>query len=254
MLLCVDIGNSNITLGVYEQENLKFVARLATDRLKTGDQYAVELRNIFHIYDISTKDITGSCLASVVPSVGRALRTAVELVTDKKPLVVGPGVKSGLNIKIDNPAQLGADLVAGGVAAIAMYQLPCIIFDLGTATTISVIDKNANYLGGSISAGVGISHEALTNRTSLLQSVEMDTPKSVIGSNTIDCIQSGLIYGCASMLDGMAERIEEKLGEKATLVATGGLAPEIIKNCKRKIEYCDNLLLEGLRIIYNKNK
>ncbi|MBQ2676943.1 MAG: type III pantothenate kinase [Clostridia bacterium] len=253
MLLVIDIGNSNITLGVYDKDDLKFVARLATDRLKTGDQYAIDLRDLLHLYGISTKDIHGSIISSVVPVLGSAFKRAIRTLTGKEPLSVGPGVKTGLNIKIDNPAQLGADLAAGAVAAVKMYKLPCIVLDLGTATTISVIDKNGCFLGGAISAGIRISLDALTSRTSQLPQIGIEAPPNVIGTNTVDCMKSGLVLGCAAMIDGLCDRIEEQLGESATIVATGGLSAEVVKNCRKDIVCCDNLLLEGLKIIYEKN-
>ncbi|MBO5747036.1 MAG: type III pantothenate kinase [Clostridia bacterium] len=253
MLICVDIGNSNITLGVFEQENLKFTARLATDTRRTSDQYAIEIRDILHIYDIERNSITKAAISSVVPTVGSAIEKAVERLFNIKPIVLGPGVKTGLNIKIDNPAQLGADLAAGAVGALAKYPCPCIIIDMGTATTLSVIDKNGAFLGGIIAAGIKLTMEALTSRTAQLPSVGLEAPKKVIGSNTNDCIKSGLIIGQAAMLDGLVTRIEDELGSCATVVATGGLAPEVIKHCTHKILLDDNLLLDGLRIIHDKN-
>ncbi len=254
MLLTIDIGNTNITLGIYNGDKLNFVSRIATEREKTADQYAIELRNIFHIYNISKLDIDGSIISSVVPELSTSLKKAMILLTGKAPMIVGPGIKTGLDIRIDNPSQLGADLAVGAVAALAKYDLPCIIFDLGTATTISVLGKNGEFLGGSISAGVGVSLNALTDRTSMLPKISIETPKKAIGKNTIESMQSGLILGAAAMLDGLTKRMEDEIGAKATLVATGGLAPEIIKNCEREIIFDDNLLLDGLKIIYDKNK
>lgn len=254
MLLTIDIGNSNITLGIFDGDDLKFVSRLATERGKTADQYAIELRNIFHLYDISTHELSGSIISSVVPELAIALKKAMTLLTGKPPMVVGPGIKTGLDIRIDDPSQLGADLAVGAVAAIAKYKMPCVIYDLGTATTISVLGKNGEFLGGTISAGIGISLNALTNSTSLLQQVSIETPKRVIGTNTVESMQAGLVFGTASMLDGMTNRILNTLGTDATLVATGGLAPEIIKNCEHEIIFDDNLLLDGLKIIYEKNQ
>ena len=167
--------------------------------------------------------------------------------------MLGPGVKTGLNIKIDNPAQLGADLVAGAVGALDAYTLPCIIIDMGTASTISVLDKNGTFLGGSIAAGVKLTLKALTENTAQLTSIPIEAPQSVIGRNTVECMQSGLVYGTAAMIDGLLDKIEEELGQEATVVATGGLSKEIITHCKRNIIYDENLLLEGLRVIYEKN-
>lgn len=254
MLLAVDIGNSHITLGGYEGDTLRFMAHLVTETRRTDDQYAIELNDLMTLYHWNIHDIDGVIICSVVPELCSTIKSAVYKVTGVVPMVLGPGIKTGLNILIDNPAQLGADLVAGAVAAIAKFPLPCIIFDLGTATTISVIDKNGNFIGGMICAGVGITLEALTSRTALLPHVSIEKPSAMIGKNSIDSMQSGLVIGTAAMLDGMAERIEKELGSSASLVATGGLAPIVAPNCWRDITLCENLLLDGLKIIYNKNK
>lgn len=254
MLLTVDIGNTNITLGAYKDDDLQFIARLTSEQTKTEDQYAIDLVDILNLKGCSADDFNGAIISSVVPGITESFKSAVEQVLKLSPLVVGPGIKTGLNIKIDNPAQLGADLVVGAVAVINRYPLPAIIYDLGTATTISVIDKLGNFLGGIIAPGVGISLKALTENTAALPVVGLKTPKSVIGSNTEECMRSGLILGSAAMLDGLTDRILDKLAANdATLIATGGRAAEIIKNCRYEIKYSDNLLMEGLLDIYKKN-
>ena len=253
MLICFDIGNTNITIGGYDGENLIFTARLATDPRRTSDQYAIEIRDIIHIYNVERNDITDAAICSVVPTVGGAIERAVLQLFGFKPMMLGPGVKTGLNIKIDNPAQLGADLAAGAVGALAKYPFPCIVIDLGTATTISVIGKNGEFLGGAIAAGIKLTLEALASNTAQLPSIGLDAPAKVIGSNTVDCMKSGLIIGAASMIDGMITRIERELGCEATVVATGGLSPVVVNFCDHQIHLDDNLLLDGLRIIYNKN-
>ncbi len=253
MLVCIDIGNSNITIGVFDKEELKFTARLATDTRRTSDQYAIEIRDILHIYDIERDSVTNAAISSVVPTVGSAIERAVTKLFGITPVVLGPGVKTGLNIKIDNPAQLGADLAAGAVGALAKYPVPCIIIDMGTASTISVLGKNGEFLGGAIAAGVKLTMDALASRTAQLPSVGLDAPKRVIGTNTIDCIKSGLIIGQSAMIDGLISRIEKELGQAASVVATGGLAPEVVKHCEHEIVIDDNLLLDGLRIIHDKN-
>ena len=254
MLLAADIGNTNITLGIYDGDSLLFTARLATDKKRTADQYAVEIKDILCINGVEYQFIDAAAICSVVPSVGKAVENAVLKLCKIKPIVLGPGVKTGLNIKIDNPAQLGADLAAGAVGALALYKTPCIIIDMGTATTITILDKDGGLLGGAIAAGVGLTLDALTNRTAQLPSINIEAPQNVIGTNTVDCMKSGLIFGAASMIDGMIERIENQLGVSASKVATGGLSHEIIKQSKYQIEYNDNLLLDGLKIIYYKNK
>ena len=254
MLLCVDIGNTNITLGGYREDTLVFTARLASDVQRTADQYAVELYDILRLNGCSAAQVQGAILSSVVPTLTDALCRASQKLFGFAPMVLGPGVKSGLNIKIDNPAQLGADLVAGAIGAMAKFPLPCIIIDLGTATTISVLNAKGEFLGGAIAAGIRLTLEALTKNTAQLPLVGIEAPKSVIGSNTIDCMKSGLILGAAAMLDGLVERIEAELGHKSTLIATGGLAQFITPLCKREIILEKDLLLKGLNVIYKKNK
>ncbi len=255
MLLVMDMGNTCITLGVYEKEQLIMTARLSTDRGRTEDQYAVELHNVLALHGLDYATFRGAIIGSVVPGLNFAISRAVELAIGVKPLLVGSGIKTGLNIQIDQPSQTGADLVCGGVAALAKYPMPCIIFDLGTATTITVLDENGTFIGGTITAGIGISLDALAGRTAQLPHVSLKNPGKVVGKNTVDCMKSGLIYGTASMMDGMADRMEAELGfAAATLVATGGRAKEIIPYCKREFVLDDNLLLDGLRLIYEKNQ
>lgn len=261
MLLTVDISNSHITLGGYEkekdgclQENLSFMARLVTETQRTDDQYAVELQQILRLYHIHPHQIDDVILASVVPDLNTTFCQAVKKTTGRIPLLVGPGVKTGLNIRIDNPAQLGADLVAGAVAAIAKYPLPCIVFDLGTATTVSVLDAQGIFIGGVICPGITLTLNALASKTALLPHISIEKPQTVIGTNTIHSMQSGSVYGAAAMIDGLAQRIEQELGGSATLVATGNLAEIVVSACSRTIHVCEHLLLEGLKRIYLKNK
>lgn len=253
MLLAIDIGNTNITLGLFRDSLLCTTARLATDPLKTADQYAMEIKEVLSLRGEDVSNIEDAIISSVVPTVGAAISSAVTLLCDTVPLMLGPGIKTGLNIRIDNPAQLGADLAAGAVGALAEYTMPCIIIDMGTATTLSVLDKHGAFLGGSIAAGVHLTLKALASGTAALPSIAITAPKSVIGSNTTECMQSGLILGTAAMLDGLIDRIEDELGESSTVVATGGLSKEVISYCKKDIIYNENLLLDGLRLIYEKN-
>ena len=253
MLLAIDIGNTNITLGAFNESNLQFTARLATDTRKTADQYAVEIKSLLSLYALQTTEIEDCIIASVVPAVGKSISRAVSKLCYIVPLMLGPGIKTGLNIKIDDPGQLGADLVAGAVGALDAYNTPCVVIDMGTASTVSVLDRNGAFLGGVIAAGVRLTLKALTENTAQLSSIPIEAPKSVIGSNTAECMQSGLVYGAAAMIDGLLLRIEEELGEKPTVVATGGLSKEIICHCNSTIIYNENLLLDGLRVIYEKN-
>ena len=256
MILAIDAGNTNIVLGCLEEDgSLRFTARVSTDRGKTMDEYALILRSLFDLHGIDRRGLEGAILASVVSELTEVLRTAVELVIHKAPIVVGAGIKTGVNIKIDDPGQLGADLVVGAVAATAKYQKPLIIFDLGTANTMSVIDGDGRFLGGAIMAGPRLRVDALSTRTSQLPHIDLDLPARVIGSNTIAAMQSGAIYGHAALVDGLIDRVEEELGKPiASVVATGGLAGVIIPQCRRTIFVDENLMLDGLRIIYDKNK
>ncbi|MBP3388667.1 MAG: type III pantothenate kinase [Clostridia bacterium] len=254
MLLTVDMGNTNITLGVFRGETLLFESRLATDHTKTGDQYAVELQNILRLYEVNVRGFEGAIVSSVVPALDRSLCDAVTRVTGVTPLLVGPGIKTGLNIRIDNPAQLGADLLTGAVAAVAKYGAPCIIWDLGTATTVSVVDKTGAFRGGAIMPGVRTSYHSLSATASLLPSISLQAPNRVIGPNTVDCMRSGAVFGNAAMMDGMNRRIWEELGYEAPVIATGGLSREIAAQCCTTVTYDGTLLLDGLRLIYEKNR
>ncbi len=254
MLLAIDIGNTNITMGVYNKDELIFVTHIATDRSRTPDQYAVEFKQIFALYNMPQNSFEGAAISSVVPELSATMSKAVERITGKKPMILGPGIKTGMNILIDNPAQLGADLLAGGVGAAALYPLPCLVIDLGTASKISVIDKNGSFCGCTISPGIGISLDALSARTSQLPNISLKTPARAIGKNTIDSMQSGTVFGYAAMIDGLCEKLEEELGEKVkSTVATGGLARDLVKSCKRDIIYNGELVLYGLKVLFEKN-
>lgn len=255
MILAIDAGNTNIVLGCMVDGSIRFTARVRTDRAKTEDEYALIFRNLFDLHQVERHIVDGAILSCVVSELTDVLCKAVETVIKKRPLVVGAGLKNGLNIKIDNPAQLGADLVADAVAALAKYPKPLAIFDMGTANTMSVIDGKGQFLGGAIMAGPRLTVDMLSTRTSQLPHIELDAPAKVISSNTIQCMQSGAIYGHAAMIDGLIDRVEEELGEPlAAVVATGGLSPKIIPFCRRKIILEENLMLHGLQIIYDKNR
>ncbi len=255
LLFAIDIGNTNLTIGLYDEQKLIFLARLATDTRRTAEQYALELNQIAALDKKSMSAVTGAIISSVVPELTGVLKRAVFLLTGIVPAVLGPGLKSGLNIKIDNPAQLGADLVAGAVAAVNRYEMPCLIMDLGTATKISVLDEQGNYRGCTISAGVSLSLNALAGSAAQLPTVNLDVENCpAYGTNTVTSMQAGIILGTASMLDGLCDRIEESLGVPVkTVVATGGLAGDITRHCRRQPVYEPNLVLDGLRIVYEKN-
>ena len=254
MLLLIDIGNTNIVLGCYNNGKITQEARIATDLIKTSDQYCMDLKNLLLLYEIDQNTVEGVIISSVVPPVLNSVRTAVMKLTGKKPLVVGPGIKTGLNILLDNPASVGSDLVVGAVAALREYKPPLIMVDMGTATTIAVVDANGAYIGGSICTGVKVATEALAGRAAQLPGISLDTPKKAIGRNTIDAMRSGIMLGNACMIDGMIERMEEELGVKATVVATGGISRFVLPMCRSEIRYDRDLLLKGLRILYEKNK
>ena len=253
MILAIDIGNSNIVLGGITDGIIDFIARTSTDRIKTADQYGIQIKNILELYNVDAKKIDGSIIASVVPPVMNAIKGAVELVTGCKPLVVGPGVKTGLNIVMDNPGSVGADRIVCAIAGLSMNKPPLVMIDMGTATTIDVVDEKKNYIGGCIMPGLRSSLDALSEKTAQLPEISLEAPKNIIGKNTVDCRCSGFLYGFASMLDGCIERVEEQLGQKVSVIITGGLSRFVMPLCKRKMTYADDLLLKGLYIIYKKN-
>lgn len=254
MLLAIDIGNTNLVIGCIKDDKILFKARIATDRLRTSDQYGVEIKNMMEAYGVQLADIDDCIISSVVPPVFNSVRTGVIKILGKQPMVVGPGLKTGLNIHMDVPSQVGSDRIVIAVAALAEYSAPLILMDLGTATTIEVVEPDNVYLGGIIFPGVRVSLDALTSRTSQLPGISLDKPKQVIGKNTVDCMRSGMMYGTAAMLDGLVDRIEEELGHTSTIIATGGLAQFITPMCKHDIILEKNLLLKGLNILYKKNK
>ena len=253
MILAVDIGNSNIVLGGMEEMQIIFEARIRTDATKTSDEYCVDLKNILDIYGVKAGALEGAIVASVVPQVLNSIKTAIRKLTGKTALVVGPGLKTGLNIKVENPSQTGADLVVGAVAALREHKSPMIVIDMGTATTMIVLDETGAFIGGAISPGVKISMDALTDRTALLPGLQLDQPKKAIGRNTIDCMRSGIMLGTACMIDGMVERMEAELGQKTTVVATGGIAKFVLPMCRTNVLYDKDLLLKGLAILYGEN-
>lgn len=254
MLLAIDIGNTNLVIGCFRDDKILFKARIATDRTRTSDQYGVEIKNMLEAYGVDRSDIKDCIISSVVPPVFNSVRTGVVKIIGKQPMVVGPGLKTGLNIHVDVPSQVGSDRIVIAVAALAEYKAPLLLLDLGTATTIEAVEPDNVYMGGVIIPGVRVSLDALTSRAAQLPGISLDQPKQVIGKNTVDCMRSGMMYGTAAMIDGLVERMEEELGHRCTLIATGGLAQFIIPLCKREIILEKDLLLKGLNIIYKKNK
>lgn len=255
MLLAIDIGNSNVVIGCLDENNETIkLFRMVTDLKKTEDEYAAGMKTILEYSGLCCSDFEGAIICSVVPPLTEIFRTAVEKIVGCRALVVGTGIKTGLNIMIENPASLGSDLVAAGVAAMAEFPLPVIVIDMGTATTITVVDKGNRFIGGAIVPGVVLSMNALSAGTSLLQKVPIEAPKKCINTDTTESMQSGAVFGNAALLDGMIDRFEQELGCKASVVATGGIAAKIVPHCAHEIVYDENLLLRGLGIIYKKNK
>lgn len=253
MILAIDVGNTNIVLGGIENGKASFISRLSTDTGKTEDEYAIQIKMIAELNRVNTDSFDGAIISSVVPQIITTLKAAVWKVTGHTPLIVGPGIKTGLDIKIDNPAQLGSDIVVGAVAAIAHYPLPLMVIDMGTATTICVVDKHACYRGGVIIPGVKVAMESLTRNAAQLQSIGLEAPRKTIGTNTTDCMRSGVVFGNAAMIDGLIDRMSREIDGTPTVIATGGLAPRIIPHCSHEIIINDELLLIGLEIIFHKN-
>ena len=254
MIFIVDAGNTNIVLGGFENDKLVFLSRIATQTALTADEYAIKFTDVLKLYGHSVKDIDGAIISSVVTPLTTVLKRAVKLLTGQKVLNVGPGIKTGVNIKIDDPSALGADLVCAAVGAMEKYSPPCIIFDLGTATTISAIDSKRYFRGGSIVPGIKVSLKALSSAAAALPDVNVDLNcKTLIGTNTIEAMQSGSIIGTASMMDGMILRYKEIIGEDAAVIATGGLAAAVVAHCKEKIILDETLLIDGLYSLYKKN-
>lgn len=254
MILTIDIGNSNIVLGGVREDTIVFEARLRTETTKTSDQYCVDLKILLDVYGVRPEDVEGCIISSVVPQVLNSFQTAIKKLTGKISLVVGPGIKTGLDIRLENPGQTGADLVVADVAALREHKPPLIVIDMGTATTMSVLDENGAHIGGCIIPGVQISLTALTDKTALLPGLQLDQPKRAIGRNTIDAMRSGIMMGTACMLDGMVERMEQELGCKTTVVATGGIAKFIVPLCKTPMIYDKDLLIKGLVALYKDNQ
>lgn len=254
MLLAIDIGNTNIVIGCIEDDKIVCEARIATDKTRTSDQYGVEIKTMIEAYGCRIEDVEDCIISSVVPPVFNAVRSGVYKITERQPMVVGHGLKTGLDIRMDNPAQVGSDRIVIAVAALAKRQAPLILIDMGTATTVEVIEPKNKYMGGVIMPGARLSLDALTSNTAQLPGINLDRPGRIIAKNTVDSMRSGIMYGTAAMLDGVIDRIEEELGRPSTIVATGGVAPYVIPLCKHKIALERDLLLRGLNVIYKMNK
>ncbi len=254
MILAVDIGNTNIVLGGMEDERIVFEARMATDLIKTSDQYCAELKTMLNLFEVDPSAIEGSIVSSVVPPLLNSFKTAIRKLTGKSCLIVGPGIRTGLNIRMDNPSEVGSDLIVAAVAGIAQYGAPLLLVDMGTATTITAVDADGCFVGGCICPGVKISMEALTGRTAQLPGISLDKPQRAIGKNTRDCMRSGIMLGAAAMLDGLLDRMEQELGAPTKVVATGGISKFVLPLCRREMIYDGSLMLKGLQLLYRKNQ
>ena len=254
MILTIDVGNTNVVLGCVEDGVVVSRSRLATNTSDLPNDYAMKMRQSFAFDSIDYHEFEGAILSSVVPQVNRAIRSAVRKLTGLECIIVGAGIKTGVNVKIDDPGTLAGDLITGTVGALSMYKPPIIIVDMGTATTIVAVDKDGAYIGGAIVPGVNLSFEALSQGTSLLPNISIEAPRKCIATNTVDSMKSGAVFGTAAMIDGMIERMEAELGGSAALVATGGLAGRIIPYCRHDIEIDDYMLLRGLSLIWERNR
>ena len=254
MLLTIDIGNTNIVLGGFLDDKLMFTSRISTNARKTDSEYATKIKSILTLYEVDRNEVSGAIISSVVPPLTKTVVNAVKMVYGVEALVVGPGIKTGINLLADNPAQVGADLICGVgadlicgcVAAYNLYSSPVLIIDMGTATKMMIVDEKACFGGASIIPGVELSLKALAGGTAQLPQISLEAPKRVMGRNTVDCMKSGIVFGNAAMIDGMIDRIEEEMGYKPEIVATGGLSKAIIPYCKHKITMDDDLILKGL--------
>ena len=253
MILAIDMGNTNTVIGGIDEEKTYFIERVTTDQGRTATEYAISIKNILEMHQISTDSIEGAILSSVVPPLNATILSAVKKAVGIRPLLVGSGMKTGMNIIMDNPKTVGSDMIVDVVAAIHEHPLPLVVIDMGTATTLSVADKKGNYIGGVILPGLRVSLDSLSGKTAQLPYISLEVPDKVIGKNTIDCMRAGIIFSNVDMIDGILDRMERELGETPSVIATGGLSRFITPLCRHHIIYDDALLLKGLLILYRKN-
>lgn len=253
MILAIDLGNTNIDIGGFEGDELKFVSKISTDVKKTEDEFAISVLSSLSLHGTHKKDVLGVIVSSVVPPLNSVIKKAIKLLFGIDAIFVGPGIKSGIGIRCDIPSSVGADIISASVAAHYLYGSPCLIIDVGTATKMTVVNKNGEFIGTSIIPGVLMGLNALSEGTAQLPKISLEAPKTVIAKNTVDCMRSGVVFGNASMIDGMIDRINEEFGEELTVYATGGNASTVIAHCKKKIHFDEHLLLKGLNVLYQKN-
>ncbi len=253
MILAIDIGNTNITLGGFVGDKPTFVARISTNAAQTSDEYATKILHTLALHRVEKATVQGAIISSVVPPLNSVMKNAIRLIYDVEPLLVGPGIKTGLKIRCDNPASVGSDLICASVAAHVLYGAPALIVDMGTATKMMVLDDTGAFVGVSIIPGVLMGLRALSDGTAQLPQVSLETPPCVIGKNTVDCMRAGVVYGNAGLIDAMIDRINDEIGMSLPVIATGGLSSTIIPLCRRDIRMDDTLVLKGLNILYHKN-
>ncbi|MBE7030137.1 MAG: type III pantothenate kinase [Ruminococcaceae bacterium] len=253
MILTIDIGNTNIVFGGFVDDALTFVARIATDATKTEDEYATKIRSVLALHEVHRTEISGAIISSVVPPLNMVMKKAIKLIYGVDAIMVGPGIKTGIGIRCDNPASVGADLICACVAVQHLYGSPALIVDMGTATKIMLLDQNGAFTGLAIAPGVNMGLRGLASGTAQLPQISLEAPRSVVGKNTADCMRSGVVFGNASMVDGMIDRFNEEVGIDLPIYATGGLAGTILCHCKHNIIHDPDLLLKGLNILYRKN-
>ena len=253
MILAIDMGNTNIVIGGIDSTQTYFVERITTDHVKTGLEYAVNIKNILEIHDIDKSRVEGAIMSSVVPPLNAPISSAINKLFGFRPRLVGSGMKTGLNIIMDNPKTVGSDMIVDAVAVVKEYPLPAIVIDMGTATTMSGVEEQGNYIAGVILPGLRVSLDSLSSKAAQLPSISLEIPKKVIGKNTIDCMRSGIMYGSAGMIDGIIDRMEAELGKTPSVIATGGLSRFVVPLCRHKIIYDEALLMKGLWILYEKN-
>lgn len=254
MILAIDVGNTNIVAGCIERGEIKNIVRISTMTGETEVEYAIKLKQVLEFYGVEPRGFEGAILSSVVPPVTEAISRAVYGITGLRCMIVGPGMKTGMNLRVDDPGTVAGDLIVGSVAAMSCYGAPVIVLDMGTATTMVVIDKGNCYVGGAIFPGVNLSYAALASGTSLLPNISIEAPKKAIATETVNSMRSGAVYGTAAMIDGMIDRMEGELGYRCKVVATGGIARAIVPHCRHDVILDNDLLLKGLWVLYEKNK
>ncbi len=254
MILTVDIGNSNIAFGGFSEETLIFKGRLSTDMNATEDEYAAKILSLLSLYGVESTEIEGAIVSSVVPPLNAVFKKTLCFLFDTEPILVGPGIKTGIGIRCDSPASVGADLISASVAAHTLYGSPVLIVDVGTATKMTVVDEGGTFIGVSIAPGIRMGLDALAEQTAQLPRVSPEAPTQAVAKNTADCIRSGVIFGHSAMIDGMIDRIREELSEDIPVLITGGLAEAVLPYCRREMTYDENLVLKGLYILYRKNR